>query len=86
MRNNFTLPEDLAFPNILSSGSDEFAVNSETKEQGPQAYGEQKPFAYFYANLKDDTLEWEEILPWLKAHAGDMQVWLKGGKFYRTYS
>lgn len=25
MRNNFTLPEDLTFPNILSSGSAEFS-------------------------------------------------------------
>lgn len=66
MRNNFTLPEDLAFPNILSSGGDEFAGDVETRSEGPQAY--------------DDRLEWEEIIPWLKANAGDMQVWLKGGK------
>lgn len=38
-RNNFTLPQDLAFPNILSSGGDEFAANPETKESGPQAFG-----------------------------------------------
>lgn len=65
MRNNFTLPEDLAFPNILSSGGDEFAGDDETRSEGPQAF--------------DDTLEWQEIIPWLKANAGDMQVWLKGG-------
>lgn len=64
MRNNFTLPEDLAFPNILSSGNDEFAVNPETKQKGPQAY--------------DDTLEWDEIIPWLKENAGDLEIWLKG--------
>ena len=66
MRNNFTLPNDLAFPNILSSGGDEFASDEETKANGPQAF--------------DDTLEWEEAIPWLKEQAGDMEVWLKGGK------
>lgn len=66
MRNNFTLPEDLAFPNILSSGGDEFASDDETRSEGPQAY--------------DDRLEWEEIIPWLKANAEGMEVWLKGGK------
>ncbi|KAK5086906.1 hypothetical protein LTR05_004076 [Lithohypha guttulata] len=64
MRNNFTLPRDLTFPNILSSGGDEFAGDQETKSEGPQAF--------------DDTLEWEEIIPWLKKHCGDMEVWLKG--------
>lgn len=66
MRNNFTLPEDLAFPNILSSGGDEFASDDETRSEGPQAY--------------DDRLEWDEIIPWLKANAGGMEVWLKGGE------
>lgn len=42
MKNNFTLPDDLAFPNILSSGGDEFAANANTKEHGPQAYGKLK--------------------------------------------
>lgn len=66
MRNNFTLPEDLAFPNILSNGSDEFAKSDKVKAEGPQAF--------------DDRLEWQDIIPWLKAHASGMQVWLKGGE------
>lgn len=33
-RNNFTLPEHLGFPNILSSGHEEF-----TKGDGPNNYG-----------------------------------------------
>lgn len=66
MRNDFTLPDNLAFPNILSSGGLEFANDEETKAEGPQAF--------------DDRLEWDEIIPWLKANAGNLQVWLKGGK------
>lgn len=38
-KNNFTLPADLAFPNILSNGSDEFAADAATKADGPQAFG-----------------------------------------------
>ena len=64
MRNNFTLPEDLAFPNILSTGGAEFSAKDEVRGDGPQAF--------------DDALEWEEIIPWLKENAGDMQIWLKG--------
>jgi len=64
MKNDFTLPEDLAFPNILSTGGAEFSAKDEVREDGPQAY--------------DDTLEWEEIIPWLKENAGSMEIWLKG--------
>ncbi|KAK5059681.1 hypothetical protein LTR84_009564 [Exophiala bonariae] len=59
MRNNFTLPEDLTFPNILSSGSSEFS------DEGGDG------------NDYDASLEWSEIIPWLKKNT-KMQVWLKG--------
>jgi (S)-2-hydroxy-acid oxidase len=62
MRTNFTLPKDLSFPNLLSKGFDEFGA-PDAKGNGPQAF--------------DDTLEWEEIIPWLKKHT-KMQIWLKG--------
>ena len=39
MRTNFTLPEDLSFPNILSTGGDEFG-SVEMRDSGPKAYGE----------------------------------------------
>ncbi|KAF2123839.1 FMN-dependent dehydrogenase [Dothidotthia symphoricarpi CBS 119687] len=62
MRTNFVLPENLSFPNLLSNGADEF-LNADAKVNGPQAF--------------DDTLEWEEIVPWLRKHTS-MQIWLKG--------
>lgn len=43
MRNDFCLPEDLTFPNILSAGNEEFAASPETKENGPMAYGGSPP-------------------------------------------
>lgn len=62
MRSNFTLPKGMSFPNLLSEGQDEFGA-SDGKNNGPQAF--------------DDSLEWEEIVPWLKANT-EMQIWLKG--------
>ncbi|KAF9690869.1 hypothetical protein EKO04_011110 [Ascochyta lentis] len=62
MRTNFTLPEGLSFPNLLSKGFDEFGA-PDGKGNGPQAF--------------DDTLEWDNIIPWLKANT-KMQIWLKG--------
>lgn len=62
MRSNFTLPQGMSFPNLLSEGQDEFGA-PDGKNNGPQAF--------------DDTLEWEEIIPWLKANT-KMQLWLKG--------
>ncbi|KAL9594810.1 MAG: hypothetical protein Q9219_006824 [cf. Caloplaca sp. 3 TL-2023] len=58
MQNTFSLPTDLGFPNIVSTGRDEFGTG-----EGPTAF--------------DDTLEWEEVIPWLRAHT-TMEIWLKG--------
>ncbi|KAF2794419.1 FMN-dependent dehydrogenase [Melanomma pulvis-pyrius CBS 109.77] len=63
MRNEFAIPEDLTFPNILSEGGQEFNVSEEEKANGPKAF--------------DDSLEWDEIIPWLRKNT-DMQIWLKG--------
>lgn len=62
MRTNFTLPEDLSFPNILSSGANDFG-DEEAKRNGPTAF--------------DDTLEWDEVIPWLRK-CTKMEIWLKG--------
>ncbi|KAL9580247.1 MAG: hypothetical protein Q9203_006381 [Teloschistes exilis] len=58
MQHTFSLPSNLEFPNITSSGRDEFSTGG-----GPTAF--------------DDTVEWEEVLPWLRAHT-KMEIWLKG--------
>jgi (S)-2-hydroxy-acid oxidase len=62
MQHQFTLPKDMTFPNILSTGADGFG-NPEAKEDGPTSF--------------DDTLEWDEIIPWLRGHT-KMEIWLKG--------
>lgn len=62
MRTNFVLPKTLSFPNILSTGAGDFG-DEETKRNGPTAF--------------DDTLEWEEVIPWLRKYT-KMQIWLKG--------
>lgn len=62
MQNHFSLPKHLSFPNIVSTGADEF------DDRGANLTG---PTAY------DDTLEWDEIIPWLRNHT-NMEIWLKG--------
>ncbi|KAF2009727.1 FMN-dependent dehydrogenase [Aaosphaeria arxii CBS 175.79] len=63
MRNEFALPENMTFPNILSEGGQEFNTSEEEKANGPKAF--------------DDSLEWEEVIPWLRKNT-KMQIWLKG--------
>lgn len=86
MRNNFSLPTDLTFPNILSDGAAEFG-DVEKKEKGALAFG-----VYLLSTLAsrlayvgiDDTLEWKEVVPWLKKEAEGMEIWLKGGAYIRA--
>ncbi|KAJ4350811.1 Non-canonical non-ribosomal peptide synthetase fub8 [Ascochyta clinopodiicola] len=49
-------------PYVMQMWIDEFGA-ADGKDNGPQAF--------------DDTLEWDEIIPWLKANT-KMQIWLKG--------
>lgn len=39
MRNNFELPKEMSFPNILSEGGQEFADSEDEKINGPKAFG-----------------------------------------------
>jgi (S)-2-hydroxy-acid oxidase len=39
MRNDFALPDNMTFPNILSEGGQEFALSEEEKANGPKAFG-----------------------------------------------
>lgn len=40
MRNDFALPENMTFPNILSEGGEEFNLSEDEKSNGPKAFGE----------------------------------------------
>lgn len=75
MRNNFILPEEMEFPNILSNGKSEFSGDNEAT-----AYGERrhtKP-RINVLTIVDASLKWDTAIPWLKANT-NMQIWLKGG-------
>ncbi|CAD0083641.1 unnamed protein product, partial [Aureobasidium vineae] len=74
MRNNFTLPEEMEFPNILSTGKAEFSGENEAT-----AYGECLCWTLTGVMLiiVDASLKWDTAIPWLKANT-KMQIWLKG--------
>jgi (S)-2-hydroxy-acid oxidase len=63
-RNNFTLPQGLEWPNLLSDGRSEL---SGVERSNDEANG----------NDFDPTLDWENTIPWLRANT-KLQIWIKG--------
>ncbi|KAM0815095.1 putative FMN hydroxy acid dehydrogenase domain-containing protein, partial [Seiridium cardinale] len=63
-RNNFTLPDELEWPNLLSNGKSELS--------GAQRVSEEANKHDF-----DPSLDWDSAIPWLRANT-KMQIWIKG--------
>ncbi|KAH0424600.1 fmn-dependent dehydrogenase family protein [Colletotrichum camelliae] len=63
-RNNFTLPEGVEWPNLLSDGKSE--LSGAIKDE--QAVSKHD---------FDPSLDWDSAIPWLKQHT-KLQIWLKG--------
>lgn len=61
-RNGFVLPDDMAWPNLLSDGKDELS--------GENAGTDSK-------NDFDPSLDWETAIPWLRQNT-KLQLWIKG--------
>ncbi|VUC29258.1 unnamed protein product [Clonostachys rosea] len=69
-RNNFTLPDDMAWPNLLSDGKSELNGCSDGEGQG-EAGGHHSKHDY------DASLDWATAIPWLRKHT-KLQIWVKG--------
>ena len=72
-RNNYELPEDMEWPNILSNGAD---TSNKTD------YGKYFPLSHQPSHpliTLDPSLDWETTIPWLRKHTS-LQIWLKGSK------
>ncbi|KAF4920727.1 Oxidase FUB9 [Colletotrichum viniferum] len=63
-RNNFTLPDGVEWPNLLSDGKSELS-------------GAIKDEQAFSKHDFDPSLDWDSAIPWLKQHT-NLQIWLKG--------
>ncbi|EMR62984.1 putative fmn-dependent dehydrogenase family protein [Eutypa lata UCREL1] len=63
-RNNFTLPEDMEWPNLLSDGKSELS-GSENNAETPGKHD------------FDPSLDWDTAISWLRAHT-KLQLWIKG--------
>ncbi|KAI5468161.1 FMN-dependent dehydrogenase [Mariannaea sp. PMI_226] len=61
-RNNFILPDDMAWPNLLSDGKSELS--------GEVHVGNSK-------HDFDPSLDWDSAIPWLRKHT-KLQLWIKG--------
>lgn len=62
-RNNFVLPDDMAWPNLLSDGKSELSGSSEDLTQSKHDF--------------DPSLDWDTAIPWLRQHT-KLQLWIKG--------
>lgn len=71
-RNDYTLPESMQWPNILSSGSD----HSDRTDYGLFTVSRVYDLSLL---LTDPSLDWESTIPWLREHTS-LPIWLKGGK------
>ncbi|RYP04926.1 hypothetical protein DL764_004138 [Monosporascus ibericus] len=63
-RNNFTLPGDMEWPNLLSDGKSEL-IGRENNDDSPGKHE------------FDPSLDWNTAIPWLRAHT-KLQLWIKG--------
>ncbi|KAM0542264.1 hypothetical protein ACHAPJ_012872 [Fusarium lateritium] len=63
-RNNFSLPDGLEWPNLLSNGKDELSGNN----QNPDAPKK---------NDYDPSIDWDSAIPWLRQHT-KLEIWIKG--------
>lgn len=57
-------------------------MSEEEKASGPKAFGKSaKDRIKDLLTIPDDSLEWNEVIPWLRANT-KMEIWLKGGKIH----
>ncbi|RYP44545.1 hypothetical protein DL768_008994 [Monosporascus sp. mg162] len=63
-RNNFTLPDDMEWPNLLSDGKSELSGREDNGDS---------PGKHEF----DPSLDWNTAIPWLRAHT-KLQLWIKG--------
>lgn len=63
-RNNFSLPDGLGWPNLLSTGKDELSGNSQDPDTPKK-------------NDYDPSIDWDSAIPWLRQHT-KLEIWIKG--------
>ncbi|CAM1506194.1 Fc.00g058350.m01.CDS01 [Cosmosporella sp. VM-42] len=63
-RNNFVLPDDMEWPNLLSDGKSELSGQDKDRDSHSK-------------HDFDPSLDWDTAIPWLREHT-NLQLWLKG--------
>ncbi|KAM5349041.1 hypothetical protein ACJ41O_008864 [Fusarium nematophilum] len=62
-RNNFVLPDDMAWPNLGSDGKSELSGSNDDLSHSKHDF--------------DPSLDWDTAIPWLREHT-KLQLWIKG--------
>lgn len=76
IRNQFRLPEHLKIANFADTPEDA-SKSSAAFFDGDHRNLPTGPVT-FHSHGPNPTLDWEELVPWLKQQAAPMEVWLKG--------
>ncbi|KAI0839928.1 FMN-dependent dehydrogenase [Hypoxylon sp. FL0890] len=72
-RNQFTLPDDMAWPNLLSDGKSELGgVSSEEAAENKHDFGRSPS-----KRELNPSLDWDSAISWLRKNT-KLQLWLKG--------
>ncbi|KAJ6031309.1 hypothetical protein N7540_002041 [Penicillium herquei] len=71
-RNDFRIPDDMTYPNILSSGAD----SSDRTDYG-EVLSKKYTIGRRLIKVLDPTLDWETAIPWLRENTS-LPIWLKG--------
>ncbi|KAF4898092.1 Oxidase FUB9 [Colletotrichum fructicola] len=70
-RNNFSLPDGMSWPNLLSDGKSELRASSDQIGKSDEVPAEPSKHDY------DPSVDWDSLIPWLRQHT-KLQIWVKG--------
>ncbi|KAF3801748.1 Oxidase FUB9 [Colletotrichum gloeosporioides] len=70
-RNNFSLPDGMSWPNLLSDGKSELRASSDQIGKSDEVPAEPSKHDY------DPSVDWDSLIPWMRQHT-KLQIWVKG--------
>ncbi|KAF5502404.1 Oxidase FUB9 [Colletotrichum aenigma] len=70
-RNNFSLPDGMSWPNLLSDGKSELRASRDQIGKSDEVPAEPSKHDY------GPSVNWDSLIPWLRQHT-KLQIWVKG--------
>ena len=76
-RNNFRLPDNMEWPNLLSDGKSELSGSNRLNGRGNDHSEGDAENPTRNKHDFDPSLDWDTAISWLRAHT-NLQLWIKG--------